>query len=103
MKYRWKETDEGMQHKLCLLIDHPVIGGRMYEAAYLDRAYTAEHWTAFISGFIDEEQTPVEGVFWEDLHDAKKEVLAYIKVWWVTGTFQRMNEEEREAWENISL
>lgn len=98
MKYRWKEIEADAQHSLYLLID-----GAAYEVAIVEKRYPDMPWTAFVAGFVDAEKTPVEGdVQWDDVHDAKKEVLTYIKVWWVSGAFRRMSEDELEAWREKS-
>lgn len=93
MKYRWKEVEDDVQYELRLLID-----GVTYVVASVERRYGGYPWVAYVSGFVDQGQTPVEGVCWDDLYEAKQEVLTFIKVWWVTGAFQRLSDTERETW-----
>jgi hypothetical protein len=97
VNYRWSTNVEGEHYRLLLLID-----GHKYEVACVEKSYRDQPWVAFVSGFVDEEQTPVEGVFWEHLHEAKSAVLTFIKVWWVTGAYHRMNDKERESWREYS-
>jgi hypothetical protein len=99
VKYRWKTHTQDEFYRLCLLID-----GDTYEVATVEKnRYTNEpDWTAFVTGFVSEEKTPVEGVSWEYLIDAKAAVLNYIKVWWVSGAFQRMDDKERSQWRQFS-
>ena len=95
MNYKWKEVEADTQHELYLLID-----GHKYMVASVERRYDSYPWIAFVSGFIDEGQTPVEGVCWDNLREAKHDVLTFIKVWWVSGAFKRLSPDELDAWKH---
>jgi hypothetical protein len=95
MKYRWKtiradEYDEA--HVLYLILDD----GK-YEFADISWQFDMERWTVFVAGFVSEQRLDVERPY-ELLCDAKHDVLTYAKVWWVSGAFQRMNEDEKRQW-----
>jgi hypothetical protein len=99
MKYRWKkETNEWDDDtwKLYLILD-----GKKYLFALLTWYEHAENWDVFIAGFVCEEHVHVEKPY-DLLCDAKRDVMDYAKVWWVTGVANRMNEEELMHWRAAS-
>lgn len=96
MKYRWKRRGEeewdDETWRLYLILD-----GKQYVFAILTWYGHIERWDVFVAGFVSEEQVHVEKRY-DLLCDAKRDVMDYAKVWWVTGAMQRMNEDEKRQW-----
>jgi hypothetical protein len=100
MKYRWKKTGEGAydeQWRLYLILD-----GVKYTFAEVSWYGSVEKWGVFVSGFASEGPVHVEH-YYDLLCDAKKEVLDYARVWWVSGVYQRMNAQEKQNWYECEL
>lgn len=100
MRYRWKkdgdEYDE--RHVLYLILD-----GKKYEFASIEWFPDIELWDVFVSGYVSEDMAPPEEQKYKLLCDAKRDVMDYAQVWWVSGVFQRMNADEKEKWWGMGL
>jgi hypothetical protein len=99
MRYRWKtvRADEYDEARILYLI----LDEGKYEFADISWYHSVERWTVFVNGFVSEQRLDVEEARYELLSDAKHDVLTYAKVWWVTGAFQRMNEDEKRQWREM--
>ena len=96
MRYRWikrGEDDWDEAHALYLILD-----GKKYEFGQINWGEVFERWDLFISGFACEETLDIEKERYELLCDAKNILLNYARVWYVTGTFQRMSDDEKKSW-----
>lgn len=98
MRYRWKQMDKGYTEAYLLYL---IVDDAKYEAAEVTWYGNTERWVVFVSGYVCEDKVHVEGTRYELLCDAKRDVMDYMKVWWVTGEFQRLSEHERDNWRNL--
>lgn len=101
MRYRWKRRGEGGWDESYML--YLILDGRKYEFAEITWVPDLEKWSVFVSGYASEETVHVELDYYELLCDAKREVLDYAKVWFVSGVYQRMNADEIESWQGYGL
>lgn len=100
MRYRWKKTGEDgydEQWRLYLILDEV-----KYAFSEISWYAHANEWGVFVSGYVIEKKAHVEKPY-ELLCDAKKDVLDYAKVWWVSGEFHRMNDREKQLWHEEGL
>lgn len=101
MRYRWKRRGEDGWDESYLL--YLILDGRKYEFAEITWIPDREKWSVFVSGYVCEETAHVEYDYYELLSDAKREVLDYAKVWYVSGVFNRMNADEKQSWQGYGL
>ena len=95
MKYRWKKHgEEGYDEAYTLNL---ILDDGKYELGDVTWYTDIERWHVFVSGYVSEDHADVERNY-ELLCDAKKELLNYMRVWWVSGAFQRMNDSEKYVW-----
>jgi len=101
VKYRWKRRGEdGWDESYMLYL---ILDGRKYAFAVITWLPDLEKWDVFVSGYVCEEEAHVERDYYALLCDAKREVLDYAKVWFVSGVMQRMNADERDWWLGAGL
>jgi hypothetical protein len=100
VRYRWKKTGEGGYDETWSL--YLILDGVKYPFSEITWWGERDKWSVFVSGFASEERAHVEKPY-ELLCDAKKDVLDYAKVWWVSGVFQRMNAQEKKNWLEYEL
>jgi len=98
MNYAWKtkgrnEWDE--THTLYLRLDK-----KKYPFAEIVWHDSFEKFTMWINGWVSEETLDIERDRYNELKDAKDTAFTYMQVWWVSGAFQRMNDEERKHWQS---
>ena len=95
MRYRWKKSTDQWDDdtwKLYLILD-----GKKYVFAILTWYEHIEKWEVFVAGFVCEQQVHVEKPY-DLLCDAKRDVMDYAKVWFVSGVYQGMNADELRHW-----
>lgn len=95
MRYRWKKNVDPWDDEVWRL--YLILDGKKYPFAILTWYEHTETWDVFIVGYVSEEQVHVERPY-ELLCDAKRDVMDYAKVWWVTGAVNRMNADELRWW-----
>jgi hypothetical protein len=101
VKYRWKRRGEDGWDESYLL--YLILDGKKYEFADITWQPDLARWAVFVSGYASEETVHVERDEYELLCDAKRDVLDYMKVWFVSGSFQRMNAAEKDSWLGYGL
>ena len=99
MKYRWKKTMDKYDDEEWSL--YLILDGKKYEFADVTWYPDSERWSVFVSGFVSEVTIEIETVLYELLCDAKTDVLNYAKVWWVSGVYQRKDDDEKLQWQEI--
>lgn len=97
MNYAWKtngrnEWDE--THTLYLILDK-----KKYSFAEIAWNDTLRNYTLWINAYVSEEALDIERANYSALKDAKDTTFTYMQVWWVSGAFQRMNDDERRHWQ----
>jgi hypothetical protein len=95
MKYRWKKSTDRWEDDTWNL--YLILDGKKYMFAVITWYEHVEEWEVFIAGFVCEDQVHVEKPY-KLLCDAKADVMDYAKVWWITGEYQRNNEDELRQW-----
>lgn len=100
MKYRWKKTGEdGYDERWVLYL---ILDDVQYPCVEILWYGNIDKWSVFVSGYVCEEKVHIEK-FYELLCDAKADALNYMKVWFVSGVYQRMNAEEKNAWHECEI
>jgi hypothetical protein len=99
MKYRWKKRGDEPDELWALYL---ILDGGKYAFAEITWYDYLDKWSVFISGFASEETVHVEKRY-DLLCDAKNDVMDYAKVWFISGVFQRMNDDEKESWRRYEL
>ena len=98
MRYRWKKIDNGHTETWVLFL---ILDGKKHSAVEVSWHEHVEKWIVFVSGYVSEDTTHVEDTRYDLLCDAKREVMDYMQVWWVSGAFQRLSDKERDNWVNL--
>lgn len=100
MKYRWKKRGEdGYDEQWTLYL---ILDGKLYPAVEISWYDSIEQWSVFVSGFVCDETVHIEKRY-ELLCDAKKDALDYMRVWLVSGVYQRMSADERKSWHEVFI
>jgi hypothetical protein len=98
MKYAWKVTGRNEwdeTHTLYLILDK-----KKYPFAEIVRHDSFGKYSLWVNGWVSEETLDIERARYNELKDAKDTAFTYMQVWWVSGAFQRMNDEERKHWQS---
>jgi hypothetical protein len=100
MKYRWKKTGEDDYDERWVL--YLILDGVQYSCVEILWYSNIAKWSVFVSGFVCEEKVHIERPY-ELLCDAKSDALTYMKVWVVSGVYQRMNADEKQNWHECEI
>lgn len=100
MKYRWKKSTDAWDDEAWIL--YLILDGKKYEFAVLTWYENTETWDVYIAGYVCEDRAHVEKPY-ELLCDAKRDVMDYATVWWVSGAMHRKDEDELRQWRESDI